>query len=422
MNLKEKFFLKILTKNDYSDIYKHLIAIKDLEFSSKDKIAEIRKEKFKKLLEAANKTRYWQQIINGTQTQSIEEFPVLTKAEIRANEDELWNRETTYVTATTGGTTGKPLVIRRNTECQTLIKAWLWNARFNYGLKPSSKILFLNAFSKISLKGRVKMRLGRKRILEAFPSNNAEISKITSAINHYRPEAIEGYVSGILSLTKREKIRQIPLIITTGEMLFDHQRSQLETFFNAKVRSYYGSNEIGSIAFECEKGYLHINETHVHVETINDKGEAVLEEEGKVVVTDLDNYTMPFIRYELGDRAILTAEPCACGRQTIRVKKLLGRNHEFLSGIEGRQVQATQLSGFLKDLKSTGELQFVQKIKTQEITINYTGQGDKCTEELRFVQEYLQNALGATINIQLHHQPEIEKTSRGKQQLVVKIQ
>jgi phenylacetate-CoA ligase len=92
------------------------------------------------------------------------------------------------------------------------------------------------------------------------------------------------------------------------------------------VFDMYGSREIPSIACECEyhSGLHTFNDIRI-VEIIRGDSPAKPGEEGSVIVTDLLNYAMPFIRYEIGDVGVMSKEVCRCGRGFPMLKEIKGR-------------------------------------------------------------------------------------------------
>ena len=80
--------------------------------------------------------------------------------------------------------------------------------------------------------------------------------------------------------------------------------------------------EFSGIAYECEAhvGHHVVGEGYI-VEVLKDGRPAAPGEIGEVVVTDLNNYCLPFIRYRIGDlaEALDPNETCACGRGLPRI-------------------------------------------------------------------------------------------------------
>lgn len=118
---------------------------------------------------------------------------------------------------------------------------------------------------------------------------------------------------------------RLRMIITSYELLTPSLRRLLSEVFRCPVRTQYGASELTDIAHECEYGRLHVRMDHVLLETVCDGRPAAPGELARVLVTDLDNYNMPLIRYDIGDVATRPEGDCPCGRQT-----------ESLATIEGR--------------------------------------------------------------------------------------
>jgi phenylacetate-CoA ligase len=104
------------------------------------------------------------------------------------------------------------------------------------------------------------------------------------------------------------------VILTSGEVLEPDVRELLECTFKAIVADIYSCNEAGDVAWQCRcaRGY-HINADNVIVEIVRDDKPVEPGEIGQVVITNLNRYAMPIIRYKNGDLARLGTEPCPCG-------------------------------------------------------------------------------------------------------------
>jgi phenylacetate-CoA ligase len=156
-------------------------------------------------------------------------------------------------------------------------------------------------------------------------------------ILNFQPNIIRSYIHSIKEIAeeimkKDIKICNISLVFTTGDFLSKEDREFIANIIKADIIDYYSSTECGLIAWECKKhmGY-HINSDTIILELVNHKGERVLPEEiGEVLITNLDQYTMPLIRYAIGDYAILSNTPCSCGRTLPLLKAIIGRNTGLL--------------------------------------------------------------------------------------------
>ena len=102
------------------------------------------------------------------------------------------------------------------------------------------------------------------------------------------------------------------------------------------VRSSYSSEEVGQIAFECAScaGRYHVTTSNVIVEVVDVSHDVGGTKLGRVLVTHLHSYATPFIRYDLGDLALLK-DRCACGHNGPTLHALHGRATSALKHRDG---------------------------------------------------------------------------------------
>ncbi|WP_120797816.1 phenylacetate--CoA ligase family protein [Thiocapsa rosea] len=210
----------------------------------------------------------------------------------------------------------------------------------------------------------------------------------------------------------------IPIILVTGEMLFQHQRTTLEDVFGGQVFQYYGSNEVSGIAFQCNKGALHVTDEQVIVEILDEAGQQVWDRVGRIVLTDLRNVGMPLIRYEIGDLGSITREICECGRTLTVIKELQGRTQDVIIGDNGVQLSGVFFAGRFRDLKYVRSYQLVQKDPTL-VQLNYVPAGDGADAEISSMIRAIGEKLGCTVVVQPVPCDELSLTRAGKTRLVV---
>ena len=119
-------------------------------------------------------------------------------------------------------------------------------------------------------------------------------------------------------------------IIVTAGVLTNEARSFIEHELNTKVFNQYGSREVGPIACECSKQEgLHTFDFFQFIEIDKPDSQGY----GNVVITNLRNFSMPLIRYDIGDTAKISGIPCSCGRQFHLIESISGRviNHFILA-------------------------------------------------------------------------------------------
>ena len=143
-----------------------------------------------------------------------------------------------------------------------------------------------------------------------------------------------------------------------GEGHSEKLRAELERKLGILVTENYGLSEIigPGVSGECtEQAGLHINEDHFLPETIDpDSGEPLPPgESGELVLTAMTKQALPLLRYRTHDVSILDETPCRCGRTTVRMAKVQGRNDDMLI-IRGVNVFPTQVEEVLHTVREVG--------------------------------------------------------------------
>lgn len=131
----------------------------------------------------------------------------------------------------------------------------------------------------------------------------------------------------------------------------DSMRNEIGRYLNLDPYDIYGLTEIigPGVSVECpEHNGLHIFEDHFLAEIIDPAtGERLdYDQEGELVITTLTKQAMPVIRYRTGDRTVLHADPCLCGRTIVRMEKVLGRTDDMLI-VRGVNVFPSQIERVL---------------------------------------------------------------------------
>ena len=191
-------------------------------------------------------------------------------------------------------------------------------------------------------------------------------------LRRVRPDIIRGNpddLREVVSVIQRNGIDDIKprLVFTMGAFLDDRFRALIKSVLGADVFDYYGSAELGCIAWECSmhEGY-HINSDSVVLEVIDSRGNRVRPgESGRLVCTGLIANTMPFIRYDTGDVGIVEDRKCRCGRTFPTLSRLQGRAYHFLVLRDGSRVAPFVLSSQIKNIRGIEQYRVIQESVTQ---------------------------------------------------------
>jgi phenylacetate-CoA ligase len=262
----------------------------------------------------------------------------------------------------TGGTTGEPLNIIWDQELDDLRAASLYRTCFHNGYRVTDVIAELMI---LPVPPNPLRKLGLLRRY-AVPFDSP-LEEQVSMLRSLRPTVLEGYPSRLLEIARElsatgcTEIRP-RMVITNSEKLTPASRETIRDTFGVEPTDIYESWEFATMAWECRHHQgLHINEDLLKVEILNDGVEARPGEEGEVIVTDLHNKAMPFIRYAIGDMAVRSDGPCPCGMTFELLADISGRTAEKLHLADGTAITATvPLSGIVARHDGITEYQFIQ--------------------------------------------------------------
>src|SRR6201999_3728609 len=131
--------------------------------------------------------------------------------------------------------------------------------------------------------------------------------------------------------------------------------------FQAPVFNTYGGREFMLMASECPTHQgLHISADNLILETVDESGRPVTDRVGRVLITDLHNLRMPFIRYANGDFATIDSRPCPCGRGLPLLAHIEGREADVIRLADGRSLTGLYFVHFFKDFPGIRYYQVIQ--------------------------------------------------------------
>ena len=128
----------------------------------------------------------------------------------------------------------------------------------------------------------------------------------------------------------------------SGEILDEKTERMIQETFHVQTSNVYATKEMGPIAASCEDGNLHIFSENVEIQVMKD-GKPVLDEEGDIYVTSLQNKAMPLVQMKTGDRGVLLSTTCSCGQKALVLQLTGGRECSFVTTVSGRKISAQVL-------------------------------------------------------------------------------
>jgi len=416
----------------------HLREMERTQYLPKDKLETLQFERLRRLIDhaAAHCPFYAKRFAeHGVGPSSLKEpgdilkFPVLRKRDIQSNGDDMLASNVPrshLVENRTGGSTGKPLhfyvdLERMETRKAATIRHNRW-AGYDIADKAgiiwgSTRDLAAVFERKLPLRSAV---FERSLVLDASCLSEQSMVDFARRLARYRPRVILAYAHSaylFASVMEARSLRTISphSVITTAEMLYPHQREKIERTFGCRVFDRYGSRETSVIASECDShSGLHVNAECLLLETLDGGKPAGPGEPGEVVITDLLNFGMPFIRYAIEDWATLSADACPCGRTLPLLSGLEGRTTDFIRTPEGRYVSGAALTiKLIAEIPGIAQAQLVQdSLDSVRLRIVKDPPFTKESEDL--LLRKARELMGATIRISTEFCEDIPSEPSGK--------
>ncbi|WP_233842626.1 phenylacetate--CoA ligase family protein [Dyella sp. 2HG41-7] len=359
-------------------------------------------------------------------------LPTLTKADIREHFDELkadsWRDRLLF--KATGGSTGEPMRFGFTRESNDRRTAVMWRGYEWAGSRMGRRTLFLwggpvgDPTRAHQLKDRIYNTVFSRRILNSFKMTEANMAEYADAIDRYRPDIIVAYVGPLVQLAQwliasGRTIWQPQAIIGGAEAMHEFQRNAIQQAFGAPAFNTYGCREFMLIAAECEQRHgLHINSDHLVVELCTPHGAARDGQTGDVVITDLFNYGMPFIRYANGDLATASSEQCPCGRGLPLLTRVEGRTLDAIRTPSGHVLPGEFFPHMLKDVPGLQRFQLVQR-RLDRLDLSIVRGAGFDEASLEYIYREVDKVLGDSVELHCHFVDDIPLTRSGKLRVTV---
>ncbi len=363
----------------------------------------------------------------------LSKIPLLNKAEIRQNlADMIWKDCPGGLHRyNTGGSSGEPLIFYFDRRRQAYDAAARALTHRWWGIDIGDKELYLwGSPLEITKQDHIKdLRdwLTNQLLLSAFDLSQNMTPNFVEKIQKFKPKCVFGYPSTIAlfcELTSKQGYDLtndgIKVVFSTAEVLYDHQKEIISKAFGGiPVVDGYGSREGGFISHECPKGSMHVIDQNIIVEYLREGKPVGPGEDGEIVVTHLENWAMPFIRYRTGDVAQSENRICECGRHLSVMRKIQGRTTDFIVTPDGRWQHGLSLVYVIRDIPGVAEFKIIQEAIDEVKLLLRIHENLFPENGKNLIIEGFKKRMGQEVNVNIEMVDEIEKDASGKYRYVV---
>ncbi len=418
-------------------VVKYLREYSHTQWLAPSELQSYQLRKLRRLLKfVATRVPYYRDSLSGIDLSSIADItdvaqlPCVDKSTIRDRAMLLHSKRPNLFTSvkTTGGSTGQPVSILKSPRSLAMERAATWRSYAWAGISigdPQARFWGVPARNVDRRRRRIVEFVSNRLHLSAFRFTDAELGRYYQKLQSFRPKYLYGYVSMLIAFADYLEANCLrppcPLkcIVTTSEVLTEPARQYLAQVFQSRVYNEYGCGEVGSIAHECEYGNMHIMSENLLVEVVRDFEHGGSQTSGEIVVTELNNFVMPLIRYRLGDYAEAAPEPCRCGRGLPVIKHIHGRAYDIITAPDGRKYHGEFFVYVFEDAKKRdlGVNQFqVVQTTVGDLTVRVVPAEHHSPLVESFIRKRIRRTTGMSVTFELVS--DIAREDSGKLRLI----
>jgi phenylacetate-CoA ligase len=411
------------------------------QWMTRDGLLKLQREKLHRLVTYAyTNVPYYQQLFDRVgfhpdelleELRALNKIPISDKTTVREHFDELLTREPErrgrMSKKSTSGSTGQPLIFWQDSDFRDFVTAdiqrhlgwagwelgdphaYIWGANFEVS-------------SSQAWRSRLIDWTWNRFLTNAFLLTEESMAAFAEQVRRREPRLLFGYASSLHRFA--QFVRQGPYrdirfdgVFSSAEALLPAVRDLIEETFQCRMFNRYGTLELGGVACECEAHTgLHISMENNYVEILRDGQPAKPGQVGDVVVTNLNNLGMPFIRYSIGDASAWYDGPdCPCGRAASMLQEVQGRLVDSFKTRDGRSAWAGFAGAGYVGLAHPAikQFQIVQK-SLDLMVVRLVRDGLIPQSTLDGVTQTIHTAFGENVEVRYEFPDEIPALPSGK--------
>lgn len=417
----------VLLRTEYISILKKWRKIQNY---SEQQLEKLQDKNLQSILDHAKRNiPFYKEIATNSGKLALKDFPVLTKQIIRDNiGNMLWHPYSKHKlisekSSGSSGIQGEVFVSRKEQSVFQAIQTLTWEWA---GYRPGRSLLQTGMTLQRGVVKSLKDFLFTTQYVSAFNLDKQSVGGVLKGISR-NTEFFGGYASSLWVFAETAKDLEIDDlkfegVISWGDKMFPHYRERIEKQFKTQVYDTYGTTEGFMIAGQKDLPYYYILTPHVYLELLDDKGNEVPDGEiGHVVVTRLDAYEMPLIRYYLGDLAIKLPRnkyPEKRDLQFPLLEKIIGRDTDIVRTQSGKKMIVHFFTGIFEHFPEIEQFRVIQH-SLEEMTIEYIVGKTFSDNILDILKKRIHDYLQEPFPVTFVKVGSIPSTPSGKPQIIV---
>jgi phenylacetate-CoA ligase len=426
----------MITKN----VAQHYESLRKTQWLKIDQMRELQDEKLRRLIRHAYRNvPYYRARMQEKKLRpedirgqaDLHKLPFLTKGDVRKHlyfdilSESSDKREMLKIS--TSGSTGEPFVCYADKSqlefrWAATLRAQEWTG-YEFG-DPCVRLWHqtLGMSKKQVWMERFDAYMTRRRFIPVFEMSDDKLKSMVRQIAEWRPVLMDGYSEALDFLAHYLKSQgnvevRPKALMSSAQTLPLSSRRVIEEAFGCKVFDKYGSREFSGMAYECDAhtGHHVVAEGYL-LEILRDGQPAAPGEVGEIIVTDLNNFCLPFIRYRIGDLGVAMdpKQECPCGRGMPMVGNIEGRVQSIIQGTDGRYLPSAFFAHYLKEFDYAIKRFQVIQDRRNAITFQVVKGGRYSDDVLEEVLTTFRKFLGESMEIKVEFVDNIEMVRTGK--------
>ncbi len=442
-----KFYADLIQRARGWDYRPALETLERLEAATPDEVEAYRRTRLRELLGHCGRNvpfyrREFARIgldperVNGVE--DLAGLPVVDKSTLRSSYSDFLDERGagSWDDWVTSGATGEPFAFRLDRESiasntfATLARGRRWWG-FEFGVREAMiwsgvrDVTGALQGALAALRRRWSYRLKNIVLIDVYTLDDAAIARAYRRLRRFRPRVLRAISSGLFRFCEgleKQGLDGTRLgvrgAIYTGEGMTAAQRRLIERVLGCPTICEYGCGELGVIAFECPSGGLHLSHETMVFEFLCEGRAARPGEQANLVVTNLNSYVSPLVRYSVGDLVVPSEEPCDCGRPMPLLASVSGRAHDTIRTPSGRVIHALFFTHLFDELPEVHQFRVVQtRIDRLRIELRSSQTIDAAARSR--IERAVRDAMGAEVQVDVEQVAALPVSANGKTPWIV---